>query len=478
MHKLCLCFMEWAQLQIECIDFYLALPRQGKEGIQTVRQIKRSLFGVITICVGVFLSGCGASDAPQRDEPAVTASVQEIAAAVVNSQENLPKMTMLTWGEEELSLYLEGYYGLGEALVEDGVICYADGVEASEIAILRLQDTSDVGAVGENLSDYITGRAQSFVGYVPEQATLAYKGQVIANGNYIAMLICDDTDAAKTAFSHCFDADWTAPDVQAVFSALTESDMQQETPLQEEMMEEGDTSTEATQQSEPSEEERSTQSDEMTEESDSSAAVSILQQADRYDTPAAESSTVTDDPYDAEAVLSAYWSGDTSLLSPKNLAIYNAAVNVIATVVNDGMTEYEKELALHDWIAANCEYDAAVHDHSPSARPNPDNDNPYGMLIGGVGICKGYSGTFQLFMDMVGVECITVPGASGIEEHAWNMVRLDDEWYCVDMTWDDPYGVIPRHDYFNVTSEYMRETVHQWDESSVPEATATRYAYD
>ena len=34
-----------------------------------------------------------------------------------------------------------------------------------------------------------------------------------------------------------------------------------------------------------------------------------------------------------------------------------------------------------------------------------------------------------------------------------------------------------RYEYFNVTSDYLRETDHQWDYGAVPEATAEEYAY-
>jgi len=81
-------------------------------------------------------------------------------------------------------------------------------------------------------------------------------------------------------------------------------------------------------------------------------------------------------------------------------------------------------------------------------------------------------------MDMLGIECLTVNGiytATG-EEHAWNMVRIDGEWYCVDTTWDDPIGGFQtnamKHRYFNVTTEFMLETRHQWDESLTPIADA------
>lgn len=83
-------------------------------------------------------------------------------------------------------------------------------------------------------------------------------------------------------------------------------------------------------------------------------------------------------------------------------------------------------------------------------------------------------------MDMLEVECITVygtPNSSGVE-HSWNQVKLDGDWYCVDCAWDDPIGGSPCHTYFNVTSDYLRRgSIHRWDESTVPEATGTVWAY-
>ena len=37
---------------------------------------------------------------------------------------------------------------------------------------------------------------------------------------------------------------------------------------------------------------------------------------------------------------------------------------------------------------------------------------------------------------------------------------------------------VVRHRYFNVTSQHMRDTDHQWDYLYVPEATATHYFWD
>ena len=149
------------------------------------------------------------------------------------------------------------------------------------------------------------------------------------------------------------------------------------------------------------------------------------------------------------------------------------------TLISDTMSDYEKELAIHDWIIGWASYDTEANNNSPNAKPDPDNDNPYGVLLHKKGICRGFTSTFQLLMDMLGIECISIDGTnSGGDEHAWNMVRLDGEWYCVDVTWNNPVGSgwpdAMTHNYFNVTSQHMWETGHRWDRSSAPEATAPK----
>lgn len=136
-------------------------------------------------------------------------------------------------------------------------------------------------------------------------------------------------------------------------------------------------------------------------------------------------------------------------------------------------------------MIAHGRYDNNTLSQLPDFQENPNNDNPYGFLVDGVGICLGYTRTFQLFMDLLGIECITVEGTAYnyTADHAWNQVRLDGDWYCVDVTWDDPTtsGTVSErnaHRFFNVTSEHMRDTNHQWDEVSVPEATGTAYAWN
>lgn len=201
--------------------------------------------------------------------------------------------------------------------------------------------------------------------------------------------------------------------------------------------------------------------------------------------PSAPPETAEPWSYDENRLLTAWAAGDWSGLATEDRAILDICQEVISTVVPAEGSAYDQELAVHDWMIAHASYDSNRLSNLPNFQENPNNDNPYGFLVDGKGICLGYTRTFQLFMDLLGIECITVEGmAYGYTaDHAWNQVRLDGEWYCVDVTWDDPTisGTVSErsaHRFFNVTSQHMRDTDHQWDEESIPEATGTTYAWN
>ncbi len=181
--------------------------------------------------------------------------------------------------------------------------------------------------------------------------------------------------------------------------------------------------------------------------------------------------------YDTSAILAAWSRDDPTGLSDDDRAIYDAAQAVLEEVLHDGMSAFEIEAALYDWVVQNIDYGwsrADVLEEVPR-----EAYTPYGGLIDRMAVCLGYASSFQLLMEMAGMECLTVVGAShgSTVDHAWNMVRLNGQWYCVDATWDCAYREAGQMNgcewrYFNVTSDYMARTNHQWDFAIVPEATA------
>ena len=141
------------------------------------------------------------------------------------------------------------------------------------------------------------------------------------------------------------------------------------------------------------------------------------------------------------------------------------------------MSDYQKEAAVYQWLVQNVNYDWTHNDVMVST-PR-ESFTPYGGLVNRTAVCLGYATSFQLLMDLAGVEFITVVGAAhqSTGDHAWNMVRLDGNWYCVDVTWDasrrqngQTKGLPSGWRYFNVTSSYMAGSDHQWDYANIPEA--------
>ena len=351
----------------------------------------------------------------------------DIAAAIQSGQQGLPELMQITSKDTDFMTWVSDYYLLEAEQVVDGAICYADGVEASEIAVLLFENEKDCKAAEEVLLTYIQNRAGVFEGYAPQQAAMAKEGIVAANGRYIALCICPEPQTAEKAFSGCFGKNVTS----SGNNAGTEG-----------------------------------QSSKTSNEANGVSTSSPK--------------TETENTYHAEAVLQAYQSGDDSSLSEMDRSILEAAKAVIESKISDDMSDYEKELSIHDYITSWSRFDYSVFGRSSTDGFTDGSDTPYGVLIDQSAMCHGYSSTFQLFMDMLDIECITVFGISsgnGVS-HSWNMVNLDEEWYCVDCAWDDPIGGSPCHTYFNVTSDFLRRgSIHRWDESSVPEAAGTAYAY-
>ncbi|MGL4368164.1 MAG: SUMF1/EgtB/PvdO family nonheme iron enzyme, partial [Spirochaetota bacterium] len=160
-------------------------------------------------------------------------------------------------------------------------------------------------------------------------------------------------------------------------------------------------------------------------------------------------------------------------------AVHKKAQSVLAAVIKPGMSDLDKELAIHDWITANVKYDNQYGNH-PSRKWAFS--SAYGGLVENLALCGGYARTFELLMNSAGVECHYVSGllkdsanqqlAAKDRAHAWNVVKLDNEYYFVDPTLDTQVD----HNYFNVSSMGLAYD-HEWDEERYPKCTGEKYRY-
>lgn len=446
----------------------------------------RMLLPMLMLCL--ILAACGGGGGAEIT-PAADVTAAQAAQAVWNSQPDREGLEALEG--DGLSGHLADFCGLEDW--EEGAVYAASGVDAREIAVLCPAAEDGLEGLCAALEAYRRTRAGDFFGYAPAQSALLENAAVVTGGGYAALLVCQDLQAAKDAFAACIE--------EAAVPVIAPADVPQE-PAQS--ASEPETPREAENAPAPSAAASDAPQHAAGGTAPPSAPASPAQTAAPTATPAPVlnpdldiSGFVPFDPpnehdmslYDTTAIQAAWTGGDASGLSEKDAAVLERCREIFASCITDGMTAFERELALHDYLVAWGEYDQTVYDaRTPQGRA--DNTNPYGMLTGGYGICLGYATTFQLLMDLAEVECITVVGASSDStgDHAWNMVRLEGEWYCVDPTWDDPSGdytgVDPswmtrmNHRYFNVTSDHMRRTNHQWDYRNVPEAVSIRFFWD
>ncbi len=108
----------------------------------------------------------------------------------------------------------------------------------------------------------------------------------------------------------------------------------------------------------------------------------------------------------------------------------------IAVQFNTGST-YDKILAVHDYICEHVEYSYETRDKVPGY----DYRSAYDALTSGQTVCTGYALLFQKFMDMMGIPCFVAYG----NNHAWNIVNIDGNWYHIDCTNDDGANGITRY---------------------------------
>ncbi|MBR2812219.1 MAG: hypothetical protein IKD69_12655 [Solobacterium sp.] len=111
---------------------------------------------------------------------------------------------------------------------------------------------------------------------------------------------------------------------------------------------------------------------------------------------------------------------------------------VFAELGLDEKSDYEKVKAIHDYIAANTVYDY-VHLGDESYKLQY---TAYGALINGTSVCQGYANLFYRMCLETGIDNRIISGQgegnNGWEAHAWNIVKLGDLYYHLDVTWDDP----------------------------------------
>lgn len=127
--------------------------------------------------------------------------------------------------------------------------------------------------------------------------------------------------------------------------------------------------------------------------------------------------------------------------------LFNENANTVLNQVSGSAAPYEKEKMVHDILIEWITYDLGAE----------MNQSAYSAMVNGRTVCAGYARAFQYLLQQLGIPCYYCTGYAG-ENHAWNIVSLEDGFYNVDVTWDDTEGAGSNYDYFNQTDQDYADT--------------------
>lgn len=143
------------------------------------------------------------------------------------------------------------------------------------------------------------------------------------------------------------------------------------------------------------------------------------------------------------------------IYSNNDIKLINAKVEKIEKEIwNSSMSNEDKIKEAHNYIINNSKYDK---DRSDNNIVKYKSDTAYGSLLEGYSLCGGYTDAMELFLEDMGIKSYKISS----ENHVWNAVNLNNVWYHLDLTWDDPITTdgsdILEYNFFLITTSELSE---------------------
>lgn len=147
-------------------------------------------------------------------------------------------------------------------------------------------------------------------------------------------------------------------------------------------------------------------------------------------------------------------------------AEFKAQIDFMRDQVLQGANDLEKARIAHDLIVEKIMYDPGFDMLPELSQPyTPYHQSAYSVFCDNYTVCAGYTKAFEILMNSVEIDTMGITSTS----HAWNLIRLNDSWYCMDLTWDDMdgrEGLATQYSFFGVsearlTGELEQQKSHQ-----------------
>lgn len=126
------------------------------------------------------------------------------------------------------------------------------------------------------------------------------------------------------------------------------------------------------------------------------------------------------------------------------------ARNFVKNNIDDNMADLEKEFAIIKYIANNVSYEK-IDDRDDSVGTH----DFYFPLVLHIGRCHDYSQAFNILGYLAGLEVESAYSQGAF--HEWNLIKIDDVYYHVDITWADEGDTDIDYRYVNVSTQTMNK---------------------
>ena len=154
------------------------------------------------------------------------------------------------------------------------------------------------------------------------------------------------------------------------------------------------------------------------------------------------------------------------------------AARVCISQTDESWSDYGRIKSIYEYLIDTVEYNAGA----------PDNQCVQSALLNHQSVCAGYAKAFQYICHRMGYFCTYVTGKiRGGGDHAWNIVRIDGNYYHVDVTWGDPVfadawedgtGItVMNYNYLCCTDDEILITHIPDTEAALPACTDSSYNY-
>lgn len=167
---------------------------------------------------------------------------------------------------------------------------------------------------------------------------------------------------------------------------------------------------------------------------------------------------------------------NTETLSGMKRDVFEAVDEITDEIIQAKPQQNQGEKALEAFrqIAAICEYDPdSTLRLGVTGADSGDGSTAYGVFEDGMADSCGFAMAYKALCDMLGIECMIVTGYFDKHDHYWNIIKLEDHYYHVDVSLHAENG---EESCFMISDEQMWGR-YVWESDDYPECAGPLNIY-